>query len=163
MLYCKKYKIDNKNFFIVCSEDKLVYVGVNEKNFEQYRIKYFSSKVILENMEKTVYYANQLEDYFFGKRKVFEFDIFDVGTTFQKEVWQAISSIKFGEVVTYKSIAEKINKPKAIRAVATAIAKNPLLIFIPCHRVIGTDGALHGYSAGLEMKRNLLVLEKKLA
>ena len=82
------------------------------------------------------------------------------GTAFQKQVWQAISSIPWGQTATYGELAEMINKPRAVRAVGTACGRNPLPLFIPCHRVTAAGGRLGGFSAGLPWKRYLLEIEK---
>ena len=83
------------------------------------------------------------------------------GTTFQKKVWKALLHIKKGSTITYKELAKKIGKPKAARAVANAVGANPVLIIIPCHRVIRSDGGLGGYSGkgGIKTKRSLLKKE----
>jgi methylated-DNA-[protein]-cysteine S-methyltransferase len=84
----------------------------------------------------------------------------DWGTHFQNKVWNAIRRIPHGEVRSYKWIAEQIGKPKAVRAVGTAVGANSVSIFIPCHRVIRSDGTLGGYGGGIERKRQLLALER---
>jgi O-6-methylguanine DNA methyltransferase len=81
------------------------------------------------------------------------------GTAFQKQVWKAISLIPGGQTVTYGELAEMINKPRAVRAVGTACGRNPLPLFIPCHRVTAAEGRLGGFSAGLPWKRYLLAIE----
>ncbi len=83
----------------------------------------------------------------------------DWGTYFQDAVWGAIRQISYGEVRSYKWIAEQIGKPKAVRAVGNAVGSNPITILMPCHRVIGSNGKLGGYGGGLERKRELLALE----
>ncbi len=83
------------------------------------------------------------------------------GTAFQREVWGALVDIPFGTTVSYGEVAAKIGRPKAVRAVGQAVGKNPCMIAVPCHRVIGKDGSLTGFSAGLEWKRYLLGLEQK--
>jgi len=103
--------------------------------------------------------AAQLEEYFAGKRKAFDLPLNPQGTEFQKKVWKALQEIPYGKTVSYKDIAEKIGSPKASRAVGGANNKNPISIIIPCHRVIGANGALVGYAGGLDMKRELLELE----
>lgn len=102
---------------------------------------------------------SELEEYFAGRRKKFAFALAPKGTAFQQKVWQAVSEIPFGQVTTYKSIAEKIGKSPAVRAVGHANGSNPLPIVIPCHRVIGSNGDLCGYGGGLELKKKLLQLE----
>ena len=111
------------------------------------------------SLTDTVY--KQLTEYFEGRRKVFDFPIKLNGTDFQKAVWKELLKIPYGETCSYKEIAEKIENPKACRAVGMANNKNPILIAIPCHRVIGSDGSLVGYGGGLDMKKTLLDLEKQ--
>lgn len=85
------------------------------------------------------------------------------GTDFQREVWQALRQIPVGETRTYRQVAQAVNKPKAVRAVAQACGANPLAVLIPCHRVIRQDGALAGYRWGLERKQQLLTTESSKA
>lgn len=107
-------------------------------------------------------FSKQMKEYFSGKRKVFTFKIEIQGTEFQQKVWQTmLKEIKFGQTVSYKQLAQMIDKPKAIRAVANANARNNLPIVIPCHRVIGTNGKLTGFRGGLWRKKILLELENK--
>lgn len=100
----------------------------------------------------------QLGEYFRGKRKKSSVPLFFQGTPFQEKVWKALQTIPYGKTVTYSHIAQKIGNPRAVRAVGTAVGKNPLCIFIPCHRVVGKNG-LGGYSGGIEVKKQLLELE----
>ena len=104
--------------------------------------------------------VKQLEEYFAGKRRRFDLPVNPSGTRFQEAVWKELLAIPYGETRSYKQIAQKIGKPKACRAVGMANNRNPISIIIPCHRVIGSNGALVGYGGGLEMKRKLLDLEK---
>lgn len=104
---------------------------------------------------------SQLHEYFDGKRKNFELDIlYTSGTDFQRKVWDALRDIPYGETVSYSDIAKKAGNPKAVRAAATAVGKNPLLIVNPCHRVIRADGKIGNFAYGEEMKKNLILLEK---
>ena len=104
---------------------------------------------------------NQLDEYFSGNRKTFNIAISPSGTPFQQSVWQALQTIPYGETKSYKDIAKSISHPQAYRAVGMANNKNPIVIIIPCHRVIGSSGKLVGYAGGLELKQQLLELEKK--
>lgn len=104
----------------------------------------------------------QLTEYLNNERKVFDLPLNPKGTDFQQQVWKALCEIPYGETRSYKQIAEAIRNPKAVRAVGMANNRNPLLIVVPCHRVIGANGALVGYGAGLAMKEFLLNLEKGL-
>lgn len=103
----------------------------------------------------------QLSEYFQGKRKTFDLPLNPYGTIFQKKVWNALCDIPYGETRSYQEIAIAIDCPKGCRAVGLANNKNPIIIMIPCHRVIGKNGSLVGYALGLEMKQHLLDLERK--
>ena len=100
--------------------------------------------------------TTQLDMYFAGKLKDFNLPLNAVGTTFRQTVWQELQNIPYGETITYKELAIKINNPKAIRAVGGANHHNPISIIIPCHRVIGANGKLVGYGGGMEAKDFLL-------
>ena len=104
--------------------------------------------------------ANQIEEYLKGDRKTFDVPIMLKGTDFQKKVWSELCLIPYSETRSYKQIAESIGNFKAFRAVGMANNKNPIMILIPCHRVIGSNGSLVGYAKGLEVKKRLLDLEK---
>lgn len=101
----------------------------------------------------------QLEEYFAGKRKNFDMPIGLGGTDFQRKVWMEVAGIPFGQTTTYMKISQKLGNPAAIRAVGAAIGANPILVVLPCHRVLGSDGNLTGYAGGLERKKALLELE----
>ncbi|CUH95683.1 hypothetical protein P22_1760 [Propionispora sp. 2/2-37] len=104
--------------------------------------------------------AKQLKEYLAGKRKTFELALAPEGTSFRKTVWGALREIPYGETRSYKQVATVIGQPGASRAIGMANNKNPLLILIPCHRVISNSGKLVGYAAGLDVKEKLLELEK---
>lgn len=101
----------------------------------------------------------QLAEYLAGSRRVFDLPLSPQGTPFQKTVWTQLLKIPYGETASYGEIARMAGNPKACRAVGMANNRNPISIFIPCHRVIGADGSLTGYGGGLEIKRFLLELE----
>lgn len=103
----------------------------------------------------------ELEEYFAGKRKNFDLPLAGEGTDFQKQVWEQLQRIPYGETRTYGEIAKIMGRPKASRAIGMANHNNPILILVPCHRVIGADGSLTGYAAGIEAKKYLLEFEKK--
>lgn len=112
-----------------------------------------SNTVIPEELQPA---AKQLEEYFEGKRQVFNLKLAPEGTEFQKKVWKALLEIPYGKTMSYLELSKKLGDVKAIRAVAAANGKNPLWIVIPCHRVIGSDGSLTGYAGGLHRKKWLL-------
>ena len=104
--------------------------------------------------------VRQLDKYFAGKLRKFSLDLAPQGTLFQREVWDALLQIPYGETRSYQDIAYAIGNPKAVRAVGNSNSRNPIAIIIPCHRVIGANGKLTGYAGGLAYKRALLDLEQ---
>ena len=105
----------------------------------------------------------QLNEYFKGQRKEFSIKLNFIGTDFQKQVWQALLTIPYGETRSYGQIALQLNNPGSVRAVGAANGKNPISIIAPCHRVIGATGSLTGFAGGLENKVLLLKLENSKA
>jgi methylated-DNA-[protein]-cysteine S-methyltransferase len=101
----------------------------------------------------------QLGEYFAGRRRTFDLPLAFEGTAFQQQVWAALLTIPFGETRSYRQIAEQIGRPSAVRAVGAANGRNPISIVAPCHRVIGSNGALTGFAGGLAVKARLLALE----
>jgi methylated-DNA-[protein]-cysteine S-methyltransferase len=104
----------------------------------------------------------QLLEYFSGQRQQFDLPLCAAGTDFQKLVWSALAQIPYGELRSYRDIAREIGRPKAVRAVGAANGRNPLPVIVPCHRVVGSDGSLTGFSGGLAIKTRLLILEGAL-
>ena len=105
--------------------------------------------------------AAELREYFEGERKIFTIPLAPKGTPFQQRVWAALREIPYGATRSYKELAIAVGNEKACRAVGMANNRNPLPIFIPCHRVVGSDGKLVGYAGGLDAKKHLLELEKE--
>jgi len=103
--------------------------------------------------------VRELEEYFAGKRQRFEVVFAVPGTEWQKKVWRALCAIPYGEVRSYRDIAEAAGNPKACRAVGGANHKNPIPIIIPCHRVVGADGSMVGFGGGIDIKEKLLRIE----
>lgn len=103
--------------------------------------------------------SSQLDEYFAGKRIAFDVPLDMRGTEFQRAVWRELLSLPFGQTTSYQTIAQRIGRPQAVRATGTAIGRNPVCIFVPCHRVIGASGGLSGYAGGLERKHYLLGFE----
>lgn len=101
----------------------------------------------------------QLQVYFTGQRMAFDLPLSMQGTPFERAVWGQLRAISYGETKTYGQIAAQLGKPAASRAVGAACGRNPLLIVVPCHRVVGGAGRLTGFAAGLDAKRSLLALE----
>ena len=101
----------------------------------------------------------QLEEYFAGRRQVFDLPLAPAGTAFQQRCWEQLQRIPFGTTISYAELAQRVGNPAACRAVGAANGRNPIPIVIPCHRVIGSSGKLHGFAYGLEVKRLLIDLE----
>ncbi|SET13519.1 methylated-DNA-[protein]-cysteine S-methyltransferase [Enterococcus malodoratus] len=121
----------------------------------------------LANQEILQTAKNQLTEFLAGERKAFDLPyVFQIGTDFQQKVWQALTEIPYGETCSYLDVAKKIERPKAVRAIGQANRNNPLPIIVPCHRVIGKNGKLVGYSgsseAGLKIKEQLLAIENPM-
>jgi methylated-DNA-[protein]-cysteine S-methyltransferase len=162
-----KYKLRKRGIYmknIFYYETQIGRIGIAQ-NDEGITNVYIADKLSSEGMEiketpliKET--ADQLKDYLSGKRLAFDLRLAPQGTDFQRKVWDELQKIPYGNTHSYKQLAEKIGKPTAARAVGMANNKNPILIIIPCHRIIGKDGSLVGYAAGLNMKEQLLKMEK---
>ena len=133
---------------------------ISEAGFQSLLRKKFRKKPIRDD-KKLKCVINELFDYFNGNQVNFK-SLLDlrIGTIFQRKVWEKISEIPYGELRTYKWIANQIGNPDAVRAVGNAVGKNPVPPIIPCHRVIRSDGKLGGFSSGIPLKKWLLKLEK---
>jgi methylated-DNA-[protein]-cysteine S-methyltransferase len=145
------------------SLSKLLNLGIAEENGAIYRVL-FGGKYKPDGFEKQETSlikeaAKQLDEYFNKKRKVFNLPLTLHGTDFQKKVWNELLNIPYGKTCSYGELAAITGNSKASRAVGMANNRNPIVIIIPCHRVIGHDGSLTGYAGGLELKRELLELE----
>lgn len=119
------------------------------------------ASVLMQETQTLKFAAIQLEEYFAGIRKIFELPLSPKGTAFQQEVWNALIQIPYGETTSYGKLANSIGRTGAARAVGLANNRNPIPIIIPCHRVIGADGKLVGYGGGLQIKEQLLMIEKQ--
>lgn len=151
------------NIYLAATTEGLCYAGPHNAPFEELATwvkKRLPAYTFVEDSSVLEPYAAELMDYMEGKRKKFTMPLDLHGTPFQQSVWKALQEIPFGQTVSYSDIAEKIQNPKSVRAVGAAIGANPLLITVPCHRVIGKNGSLTGFRGGLEMKKQLLALEQ---
>jgi methylated-DNA-[protein]-cysteine S-methyltransferase len=140
---------------------------INEINFLKDADKQISQIFAEENSKENKAVAEkcktQFDEYFSGKRKIFDLPIKQSGTLFQEKVWNELIKIPFGKTISYLQLSQKIGNVKSIRAVGTANGRNNLAIVVPCHRVIGSDGSLTGYAGGLSRKQWLLEHENKYA
>jgi methylated-DNA-[protein]-cysteine S-methyltransferase len=120
------------------------------------RIKIGLKAFFLEqNNETLIETKKQIDEYLSGNRKVFDIPLLTIGTNFQKTVWNALMKIPYGSISTFSQLAEDIDNPKAVRAVASANGANAIAIAIPCHRIIESNGNLGGYGGGLPVKKRL--------
>ena len=148
------------NYFY--KKTKIGYITIFEDNEKIIKLRLDkiednSNFILSPLIEKTFI---ELKEYFEGRRKKFDIPIKPEGTDFQKKVWQELTKIPYGTYTTYKDIANKIKNKNASRAVGSANNKNPILIIIPCHRVIGSNKKLKGYSEGINYQKMLLKIEK---
>ena len=147
----------------IVSEDGVVHVGSFGENLDelQHFIGEKGSFEFVRNSEMTQDAIDELDAYLSGQKQRFTCPVdFQWGTSFEQEVWRHLLTIPYGSSTTYSRVAQAIGRPQAVRAVGSAIGKNPLSIVVPCHRVLTKDGRLGGYSGGLDMKRTLLAIEK---
>ncbi|WLR54395.1 methylated-DNA--[protein]-cysteine S-methyltransferase [Mesobacillus subterraneus] len=151
--------LEGNEIYISATDEGLCYVGSPEEDFES-MVKRYPAAIFEKNPEALKPYIEELTEYLEGRIIEFSMPVDVKGTPFQKAIWAALKEIPYGQTFTYSDIAEKIGKPAAVRAVGTAIGANPVLITVPCHRVIGKNGALTGYRGGIAMKKHLLELEK---
>lgn len=164
-LYVSRIETPLSPVILAATERNLVFVQFapsSESRLVRRLKEKFPDRRIIEGENKLLSgVLKELKKYFEGKLKSFSIPLDPKGTPFQKRIWQALSNIPYGETRTYGEIGVRLGVPKASRAVGRACNQNPIAIIIPCHRVVGKDGKLTGYSAGLEKKRWLLEFEKK--
>ncbi|CRK82371.1 methylated-DNA--[protein]-cysteine S-methyltransferase [Neobacillus massiliamazoniensis] len=164
IIYWSLLEHEGWNLYLAATAKGLCFVGSQNQPFEELSLwaeKHFPGSTLIQNNEKLQLYVEELMEYFQGKRRTFTIPSDYHGTAFQVAVWKALCEIPYGETKSYSDIANHIQKPAAVRAVGTAIGANPVLITVPCHRVIGKNGKLTGFRGGLEMKKRLLELERE--
>lgn len=149
------YMLKLGNFGIASDEVGITHIEYLE-NADESMIDSFKT---LKNNALSEEMAKQLQEYFDKKRQSFDIALSFKGSEFQKRVWQALLQIPYGQTRSYKELAKSIGNEKASRAVGNANNKNPLMIVVPCHRIVGSNKSLVGYAYGLELKKKLLELE----
>ena len=149
--FCFTYESPVGSLFIECTAHALRKISFSQAQE--------ASAASLEDCKLAQTLRLQLDEYFAGERTSFELPLDAQGTPFQKSVWKALCEIPYGKTCSYADIAARLGNDKACRAVGMANHNNPIAIVIPCHRVIGKNGALTGYAGGMEKKRTLLQLE----
>jgi O-6-methylguanine DNA methyltransferase len=150
---------------VASSSRGVCWVGLGKPEREEEELKGWVKRwapraAVIKNRLPNEKVLIELEEYFSGNRKKFSVPLNSLGTPFQLKVWEELRNIPYGETRTYSDIAEKIKNPKGQRAVGLANNKNPIGIVVPCHRVIGKNGALVGYAGGIELKERLLNIER---
>lgn len=156
-LYTTTATIGEEEYIFAATDKGLAYFDLVANNEDL--AKFFKGYDVFVDDQKVAMYVQPLKDYFTQTGTTFSFPVDLIGTDFQKQVWQEIHKIPYGTTTTYSALAEKIGRPTAVRAVANAVGRNPLLIVVPCHRVLGKDGSLTGFRGGLPLKRRLLAIE----
>lgn len=144
-------------FLTICEQDNQLtrlYLDNQDRGILQSRNFEYHSDFLHE-----VYH--QLNEYFAGKQKIFDLPVDSKGTAFQKAVWRELQKIPYGETRSYEDIAVAIGNKKAVRAIGQANGRNPIMIVVPCHRVIRKNGDISGFACGVEAKRYLLNLERE--
>lgn len=164
-IYWMELREGDWRFLVAATEEGLCFVGSQGGSMDELtkwaNAQFKDGYALIRDDNKLAQYAAQLIEYLQGKRTSFDLATELRGTAFQQSVWTAMSEIGYGDTATYSQIAERIGKPEAVRAVGTAIGRNPALIVLPCHRIVGKNGALTGYRGGLEIKERLLKLESR--
>jgi methylated-DNA-[protein]-cysteine S-methyltransferase len=162
-VYWTILEASGQTLYIAATDEGLSYVGGWNCALEE-MAKWASAKypgsALIRNDARLNRYRDELAAYMRGERAALEFRLAARGTAFQQKVWDSLLAIPYGETRTYSDIAAAIGRPAAVRAVGAAIGANPILIALPCHRVVGKNGSLTGYRGGLAMKEALLTLER---
>ena len=164
-IYWSWLQQQDKRYVVAATELGICYIGSPNRELDDlitWGKSHAKQSELIENDERLAPYIAQLQLYWKGEIRQFSLPFDMRGTDFQRRVWNELQRIPYGDTVTYQHIANQLGKPTAARAVGTAIGKNPILIVIPCHRVIGSNGQLTGFRGGLQMKQELLELERFL-
>ena len=132
---------------------------VNRRGGIEKSIKKTSPETSHADADLVTLVINQLKEYFEGRRRNFDIPVILSGNEMELAVYKALTKVSYGNTATYSDIAAAAGYPRAVRAVASCIGRNPIAIIVPCHRIIGRDGKLHGYAGGTEVKRELLTSE----
>lgn len=164
MVYWDTYHhVSGFQFLVAATEKGLCFTGSDGQGMEElaaWVAKKRAGAEIERNAEQLAVYKEAFDTFFAGASKELHIPLDVVGTAFQLQVWEALKAIPFGETCSYGDIAQAIDHPRAVRAVGGAIGANPIMIVIPCHRVIGKNGTLTGFRGGLQLKEKLLHFEQ---
>ncbi|MFC4778817.1 methylated-DNA--[protein]-cysteine S-methyltransferase [Paenibacillus sp. GCM10023252] len=164
-VYWTTLMVADTAYILAATEQGLCYVGSPNEGpsaWLTWARKRLPNHTPLENNTKTKPYQHALLDYFHNDARTISIPLDLHGTPFQLAVWQKLADVPFGSTSSYSDIAAALGRPSSVRAVGTAIGANPVLIAVPCHRILGKNGSLTGYRGGLTMKRMLLQLEQQV-
>lgn len=164
-IHVQFYKTKYADFILGSFENKLCmldYQNRRNRDTVDNRIKKGLAADFIERDDDVLQLTrHQIDEYFLGKRTEFDLPLLMVGTDFQKQVWDALIKIPYGQTSSYLQLARSLNNEKAVRAVAAANGANSMSIIIPCHRIIGSNGDMKGYAGGIPVKKELLRLEQQ--
>jgi O-6-methylguanine DNA methyltransferase len=161
-VYCTSFESKIGRIYVASTDRGVCKISVPRearKDFFDWLKKHFDVDSIIDNRSKNKDVVDQLNRYFNGKLAKFTLPVDLIGTPFQLRVWKELARIPYGVTSTYKHVSRKVSAPKGFQAVGRAAGQNPLPIIIPCHRVLGANGAMVGYSCGVKTKELLLRLE----
>lgn len=157
--YYAKMTVNEQSYYIFSTEKGLLFVGAPNQGLDEIKA-YYPSAELIQDQQVNQKAIQEITEYLQNKRQKFDIPIdVQMGTLLQRKVWQALSDIPRGSTVSYSELAENVGQRRAVRAVATAVARNPLMIVVPCHRVIRKDGSIGQYRGGVALKENLLKME----
>lgn len=162
MIYMTEINIEGNHLRLASSEKGVCYLNNHSDDAMMKVLERFNDKDYVTGEQADLQHAQyhqDLADYFNGQLKNFDWPFDLRGTEFQQAVWTALLMVPYGRTKTYSDIAAVINRPKAVRAVGGAVGSNPVMIAVPCHRIIGKNGRLTGFSSGLAVKKQLLDIE----
>ncbi len=164
-VYCTSFDSRIGHVYVASTDRGVCKISIpreTKKDFFRWLRDHFSEDEVVENWSKNQEVIDELNRYFDGKLAKFRCSLDEIGTVFQSRVWREIRKIPYGTTITYKQLARRVGTPKGYQAVGRAVAANPLPIIVACHRLLGSDGSLTGYSAGIKTKEFLLRLEGAL-
>jgi len=161
-LYVTRFASSIGELTIASSDRGLAYIGLpraNGRGFAGWCKRYASDYTIHEDPGPNAAAVAQMTEYLAGERETFDLPLDLRGTSFQLDVYRVVSEIPYGESLAYRDVAQRVGRAEAVRAVGAANGANPIPLVIPCHRVVASNGQLHGYAGGLELKGKLLAME----
>jgi methylated-DNA-[protein]-cysteine S-methyltransferase len=164
-VYCTSFDCRIGHVYVASTDRGVCKISIpreTKKDFFRWLNKHFSEDEVVENRAKNYDLIDELNRYLDGKLVKFRSSLDEIGTVFQTRVWRELRRIPYGTTITYKQLARRVGIPRGYQAVGRAVASNPVPIIIACHRVLGSDGKLRGYSAGIKTKEFLLRLEGAL-